>query len=234
MRRALLVWVVAVLCAACASTPSTAPGSPSPSQAARPSPSPATTISVDCGSVTAVSDCLAMVSAAARAVSLAAVPGVRAEVSPAGAAELRCSSCLGGNILAAASVVARVSFITPSGSEASAWVITNPIGSYAGAISMNGVTPAPAPRATESPPATIAIDCDGIGDVPDCLAMVAGAAERVTPGVRAELTKGATPDVAAVTFISSTGGRASIWVIPTPIGGGYTGAWSLNGVTPPP
>lgn len=248
MRRLLLAVLVSLL-AGCATTPSPSPASPSPSPSpASPSPSAsaAATIAITCGPVTNVSDCLAMVAAAAIVVPLSAVPAVRAEVGmPPTAAELTCPSCLGGTIFAsaffaAASIVGRVTFITPSGSSGSAWVITKPSPGYAGAVSINGVTPppvvapSPAPAANgPEPTETIAIDCRTVANVSDCVAMVSGAALRLTPGPRAEVTAGATPDYAAVTFITTAGERESIWVVSNPMGG-WTGAYSINGVTPPP
>jgi hypothetical protein len=104
----------------------------------------------------------------------------------------------------AASVVGRVTFTTPSGSSGSAWVITKPIPGYAGAVAINGVTPPPVVAASPAPGAngpeptgTIAIDCGTVTDVSDCVAMVAGASMRLTPSDRAEVSKGATPDVTA-------------------------------------
>ena len=103
-------------------------------------------------------------------------------------------------------------------------------------------TPAPASPShgpSPSPPlaTTIAVDCGAGRDLAECLAIVAAASERVpssgAPGVRAEVRNGLTPDVTLVTFITPSGDRASMWVIPTPIGG-YTAAVSINGVTPWP
>jgi hypothetical protein len=107
-------------------------------------------------------------------------------------------------------------------------------------VAINGVTLPPGVAASPAPGAngpepteTTAIDCGTVTDVSDCVATVAGASMRLTPSDRAEVSKGATPDVTAVTFVSPTGARDSIWVIPNPIGS-YTGVWSINGVTPPP
>lgn len=79
----------------------------------------------------------------------------------------------------------------------------------------------------------MAIVCGAVTNVSDCVAMVSGAALRLTPTPRAEVTAGATPDYAAVTFITPTGDRESIWVVANPMGG-WTGVYSMNGVTPPP
>jgi hypothetical protein len=89
------------------------------------------TVSVDCGPFAAdLSDCLAIVSAAATVVPV--VPGSQVQVTKRVAAAV-CQpepSCV---TTAAAALIAHVAFTAPGGSLSSADVVTNPLGQYVGA-----------------------------------------------------------------------------------------------------
>jgi hypothetical protein len=98
-----------------------------------PSPSVPTpgTVAIDCGPYASdFADCLAIVAAAAKAVDPSPDPGSRVDVSKG----LTGDGCIiGGDCeQAAAASVAHVTFVSPTGSRASADVITSPLGAYVG------------------------------------------------------------------------------------------------------
>ena len=126
-RRLAITLVLALLAAGCNLSPTTGP-STEPSIAVR-----LETLSIDCGPYAGdLTMCLGIVTAAAKVAPITIVPGTRATVSnrPGTGSCLSQPGCI---TLAASVLFAHVSFARPDGIQASADVVTNPLGELVGA-----------------------------------------------------------------------------------------------------